>query len=87
MGKPAEANYISEDWEPSSELIEWAKAQRPQLNIEYIIESFKDYWMSESGVRAKKRNWNATFRNWVRTTRIQPGINTGNNNADDDWVG
>ena len=29
-------------------------------------EKFRDYWTAESGQRARKRDWNAAFRVWLR---------------------
>lgn len=29
--------------------------------------SFKDYWVSRAGSQARKKNWLATWRNWIRT--------------------
>jgi hypothetical protein len=32
--------------------------------------NFRDYWLSKSGKDATKLDWDATFRNWIRKTRI-----------------
>lgn len=38
-------------------------------NIE--IEKFTDYWKSQSGAKAVKKDWMATFRNWCRTDWVK----------------
>ncbi|OLY45079.1 Uncharacterized conserved protein YdaU, DUF1376 family [Bartonella apis] len=32
-----------------------------------LFESFKDYWTAKTGKDATKRDWQATWRNWVRS--------------------
>ena len=54
------------DWRPSAELLQWAKTERPDLNLEGVIEQFKDYWVAKPGKEGLKRDWDATFRRWIR---------------------
>ena len=57
---------IPADWSPSSELIDWAKKERPDLDLRMEIDSFRDYWTARAGQNATKLDWDATFRNWIR---------------------
>jgi len=54
------------DWQPSDELRTWAATERPDLDIETVIASFKDHWKAATGRTASKADWEAAFRNWVR---------------------
>ncbi len=48
---------------------EWALAERPDFNADDIrleAETFADYWHAEVGAKARKSDWQATWRNWVR---------------------
>jgi hypothetical protein len=37
------------------------------------VAKFRDYWIAQPGQRGVKLDWNATFRNWVRSARPQRG--------------
>jgi hypothetical protein len=54
------------DWAPSSDLVGYAVAQG--LTVERAdleAEKFKNYWSAKSGTGAVKRDWDATWRNWI----------------------
>lgn len=71
---------IRTDWQPSEELHEWATNIRPELNIDRVIEEFKEYWQAATGSRANKADWQATFKTWVRRTKSDtPKTNTQTN--------
>jgi uncharacterized protein YdaU (DUF1376 family) len=55
---------LSEDWQPDEKLIEFAKAKRPDLNLNDTVRMFKNYWVSKTR-DATKLDWNLTFENWV----------------------
>jgi hypothetical protein len=69
------ATRIPVDWQPSDELRTWAETERPDLSLQNTIASFVDYWTAKAGKDATKRDWDATFRNWVRkeTSNRQTG--------------
>lgn len=69
--KVKKATRLPEDWIAPIEFIDFCKKERPDLNPQYIAETFKDYWISKSGADATKANWFATWRNWVRNQRTQ----------------
>lgn len=37
-----------------------------EAEITRIADSFRDYWLSKPGAQARKLDWSATWRNWVR---------------------
>lgn len=61
------AMAIQKDWRPNPELHEWATELRPELNIDVVVETFIDYWLGKGEPR---KNWSATFRNWVRREKL-----------------
>lgn len=55
------------DWTLPKEWKEWADAERPDLTIKTVADSFKDFWISKAGAGGVKLDWQATWRNWVRS--------------------
>lgn len=62
---------LPDNWQPSPELIEYARTKRPGLNIADQIESFRDYWHAKAGAGARKVDWGLTFKNWIRSAYNQ----------------
>lgn len=54
------------DWQPTPEERRWAGDERPDLVVKTEIEKFRDYWHAKTGQAATKRDWSATWRNWIR---------------------
>jgi hypothetical protein len=65
-GDPARGTRIPEDWEPGDSGAAYAaeKGLTP-LEIRLTAERFRNYWQAKSGKDATKRDWAATWRNWV----------------------
>ena len=59
------------DWKPNVELADWSKSERPDLNLRKVLEEFRDYWTSVAGSKGVKLNWDATWRNWVRSQKAE----------------
>ena len=57
------------DWQPEEKLLAWAMKERTDLDMQKVIDSFTDYWISKTGSAATKLDWDATFRNWVRNEK------------------
>ena len=57
------------DWSLPVDWKTWAEAERPDLNAEKVSESFKDFWIAKPGAGGVKLNWEATWRNWVRSQK------------------
>ncbi len=55
------------DWSPSELLLAWAGKERPDLNLESTVAKFRDHWTAAPGSKGVKLDWDATFRNWVRS--------------------
>jgi uncharacterized protein YdaU (DUF1376 family) len=66
------ATRLPADWEPSDELIAFARKERPDLNLRTTVMSFMNYWQAKSGKDATKLDWDKTFKNWVLNEKQGP---------------
>ena len=57
---------LPSDWRPSEVLAAWVSHERPDLELDAVVESFRDYWIAAPGAKGRRADWEATFRNWVR---------------------
>lgn len=71
-GRPKKAErrgeFLRADWKPSPADIQFAHDKG--MTAERIASSaatFRDYWLARGGNIAAKRDWSATWRNWVRS--------------------
>lgn len=69
--KSARGTRLPEDWELSEEQKQFCKQERPDLDPVKVSDGFKDYWISVAGAKGVKKDWDATWRNWVRNQRFQ----------------
>jgi hypothetical protein len=56
------------DWTPSETQINYAAALHmlpDRISVE--TEKFRNYWTAKAGAGATKRDWDATWRNWILT--------------------
>lgn len=60
---------LSADWVLPKEWANWAKHERPDLDLRSVGEQFRDYWSAKAGSGATKLDWQATWRNWVRNQK------------------
>ena len=73
----ATASRLPADWSASAEDIEFCKAERPDLVPALTEQRFRDYWIAQPGVKGRKADWPATWRNWVRNERAAHGAAAG----------
>jgi hypothetical protein len=56
-------------WEPSTLDVQFALDRGlPRTRLFNETEKFRNYWTAKSGVSASKRDWSATWRNWIINT-------------------
>lgn len=63
------ASRLPENWKLPEEWQAWALGERPDwtpAHAKTVAEAFRDYWIGKGGADARKVNWEATWRNWVR---------------------
>jgi hypothetical protein len=53
-------------------MITWAREHTPSIG-RLETENFIDYWRSASGANARKLDWVAAWRNWMRKSEQQSG--------------
>jgi hypothetical protein len=54
------------DWQPSPSEEAFALGRgMPQARVSTEAEKFRNYWIAKSGAGATKRDWSATWRNWI----------------------
>lgn len=70
----ATASRLPADWSASADDIEFCKAERPDLVPAQTEQRFRDYWIAQPGVKGRKADWPATWRNWVRNERAPHGV-------------
>jgi hypothetical protein len=57
---------IPDDWTPPPEMAAYAEQQLPGVDVARLAEEFTDYWRARVGEKARKLDWDATWRTWVR---------------------
>jgi uncharacterized protein YdaU (DUF1376 family) len=66
------ATRLPKNWELPKLWGEWAQTHNPSLtrdDVRLIADTFKDHWLAASGANARKMDWLATWRNWVRRNK------------------
>lgn len=67
-------HLLPEDFEPSKTSWDIMREHFPWIDLKLETHAFRDYWNSAPPSRAKKTDWDATWRNWIRNNakRSQP---------------
>jgi hypothetical protein len=78
--KPAHAaaHRLPDDFELTNQMKEFVRKEIPILDNEQtqrMFENFCDYWRAASGSKARKVDWQATWRGWVRRDADRPSAN------------
>ena len=60
------ATRLPGDFAVSRALAAWAAENVPGLDYATETMRFRDYWQSAAGAKARKTDWEATWRNWMR---------------------
>jgi hypothetical protein len=59
-------SHLPADWQPSLSEVAFALDRgMPQSRVSAEAEKFRNYWTAKSGAGATKRDWSATWRNWI----------------------
>lgn len=78
-GNKEKGTRLPKDWVLPKSWGDWALNERPGSSYESIkklAEKFRDHWVSNSNqAKAKKADWEATWRNWVRNEKTISGNN------------
>ena len=68
----ARGTRLPTDCELPQEWFDFCKQQRSDLNATEVFAAFRDYWIAQPGQKGVKTDWTATWRNWIRNTRVSP---------------
>lgn len=74
--KSPQATRLPADWQLPDDWEAWALSEQPSWTregVRRVAESFRDYWAAKGGADARKVDWLATWRNWVRREK-SPGL-------------
>jgi len=78
--KKAQGKRLPDDWVLPDNYGQWALGEGwPESVIRSESEKFKDYWHSLPGAKARKVDWLATWRNWMRNSKSPKAITGGRN--------
>lgn len=66
--KPAAPHAIPADFSLTLERKQWSKENAPAVNAARETQGFIDYW---AGEQTKKKNWETTWRNWMRRKQTE----------------
>lgn len=81
LGKPSVAAHraarLPIGFSLPAEWVEWAQKEKswPVETVKIEADNFVDFWNAKSGRDATKKDWQATWRNWIRNSRRAPGMN------------
>lgn len=73
---------LSQDWQPSeadrdfAKQLGWSDAQ-----IDSEAANFRDYWIAKPGAGGCKLDWPATWRKWVRSSKVKPAGSAANGHS------
>jgi hypothetical protein len=70
----ARGSRLTPDWVLPVEWREFAKSEKGWSDSDVSAEAntFRDHWVAQSGSKAVKADWQATWRNWVRRSYRKP---------------
>lgn len=68
------ASRLDPEWEPSAEMLAWARSERPDIDPVAETENFRDHWLAKSGKDATKLDWGRTWRKWIRSAYAKPRL-------------
>lgn len=55
------------DWVLPDDYRAWCEAKHPEIDPDGEAEKFADHWHAKAGKDARKTDWLATWRNWLRS--------------------
>ena len=76
---------LPQSWSLPPDWRQWAEdfcAQNNKpLDVDLEADKFMDYWCAATGRQAAKKNWQATWRNWIRNAKYQTNTQQAVSNA------
>ena len=72
VGTTTRGSRLPDGWEPPPDLRAWAASARPDLNLDDVLEQFRDYYHAAPGQKGVSVRWDLTYRNWVKKQWHKP---------------
>lgn len=69
LGPRKRGTRLTSDWKPSEQTINTMRAECPGIDLKAEHRKFIDYWTAKPGKDGIKLDWDATWRNWIRSAR------------------
>jgi hypothetical protein len=76
-GKNDRASRLPAEFKPTMEMVAWARKEVPHVDGRLETQKFIDHWTAASGATARKLDWVAAWRNWMRKADEQLGRGNG----------
>jgi len=67
--KKQRGSRLPTDFELPNDWVSFCNQERPDLQARKVFDNFKDYWLSAP--KGTKLDWSATWRNWVRSQKVE----------------
>jgi hypothetical protein len=77
---------LPEPFPVTAEMVAWARANCPHVDGRYETDKFCDYWRGKTGASATKKDWEGTWRNWLRRAEETIAANGHRKSTTDDRV-
>jgi hypothetical protein len=71
--KPKNGSRLPDDWALPKAWGNWALENVAGATVETVrsqADQFRDYWVGKAGAGARKADWEATWRNWMRNAKV-----------------
>lgn len=62
---------LPDSWMPAANVVARMRSDHPHIDLKAEHAKFLDYWHAKAGKDARKTDWDATFRNWIRRAAEQ----------------
>lgn len=69
----ARASRLPTEWSLTAERRQIAETEK--LDADRTFSKFRDHWLAASGANARKRDWDAAWRNWCRNETDRKPLN------------
>jgi len=99
--RATQGSRLPEDWQLPKTWGDWALQERPDLSVDDVRREaacFADYWRAKAGKDARKADWEAIWRIWIRRVnpknqhtsalvRASPPVHAhAHHHASEDWI-
>jgi hypothetical protein len=62
----ARGTRLPDGWTPPESVVAQMRSEHPHVDLKAEHAKFIDYWQGKAGAAARKADWSATWRNWIR---------------------